>query len=90
MASVITSLMKRDSTGQQKVKQKAPRSLLGSSQATILAKLRSKRSPKAPPPKQIISPAHPHTDLEHIKIDGQYIPTTRDTVLRTASRHTTF
>ena len=81
--------MKRDSTGQQKVKQKAPRSLLGSSQATILAKLRSKRSPKGPS-KQIISPAHPHTDLEHIKIDGQYIPTTRDTVLRTASRHATF
>ena len=27
MASVITSLMKGDSTGQQKVKQKAPRSL---------------------------------------------------------------
>ena len=30
------------------------------------------------------------TFTEHIKIDGQYIPTTRDTVLRTASRHTAF
>lgn len=37
-------------------------SALGSSQATILEKLRSKRSPKSPP-RQIISPAHPHTDL---------------------------